>query len=279
MPTRILVWNIQKFSKPKIYNADTRRGKRCEKGTSISKSDAAFDRLDYITTHIDLDVAGVPTPPDIIFIVEPQSKVGTRGHLALGKGAVGLRDLLDEIRHCTGVATWMMVPPILASTKESVGIFYNSATHAFTGPWQWPGGNGPAFDPAAALARRNYPAVYKNRMPDRPVPNNDPLTPNGGVNERRAAGCATGSHRWLCRLFHDIDAAPQESEIQREANGRAGDLSRQSLRRPKHHRSRKKVLVHRQRHRTLWRRGCRRTSRKHDDLEWCRGLSLRSLST
>jgi hypothetical protein len=186
--TRILYWNVQKFGLNKINNPSL----ALEPGTGISQNAASLQRRNYMNTHFTMTdpVTGAVSPPDIFVVVEvvtPNTGVGLLGR---GAGTKGSRQLLTAIRNNTGNANWMLVPPLQVGRREAVAIFYDSTNYAFTGPWQWPGGNGPAFDPNAAFApaNANYPARYNARLPNRNIPGG---APNAGISERRVAA-ATG---------------------------------------------------------------------------------------
>lgn len=175
--TRILVWNVQKFGVNKIRNPVA----GIEAGTTITRAAASRDRKNYLLSHLALGPAAALQRPDIIVIIEITSRDGAIGNIARGAGARGSRLLLRKIRNRTGNPNWMLVPPMRSGPKEAVSIFFDSTNYAFTGPWLWTGGNGPA---AAAGATGPYAGVYTNVLPNRVIPAGDP---NAGTNERRVA--------------------------------------------------------------------------------------------
>lgn len=144
--TRILYWNIEKFASNKIANPSTKR----TRGGALKANQKSVERLNYINLHWALtDNLGAVSPPDIIVVVEVSTAYDGRGNLVRGAGATGSQTLLTAIRATTGNAHWMLVPPLQTGPREAVAVYFDSSNYAFTGPWHWPGGVGPATAPAA----------------------------------------------------------------------------------------------------------------------------------
>ena len=180
--TRILYWNIENFALNKIRNTSFKR----QKGASQSQATASIDRRDYILEHLAITNAGVVARPDIVVVVEVETVFTSVGRLASGAGEQGARVLLADIRNTTGNPNWMLVPPLQTGPTEAVGVFYDSTNLVFTGPWRWPGGIGPSFDPAANAAPGTvqYAAPYNTTLPNRVIPAN---ATNAGQSERAVA--------------------------------------------------------------------------------------------
>jgi hypothetical protein len=202
--TRILYWNINNFSLPKIWVA----------GPPALAAEAT-NRLNYI-----LDIMTGPgggPPPDIIIIVEVHGRireVGLEGTVLRSSkpAGQGLLDLLDDIRHNATLGPhWCLVPPLNLGElgqREAVAVFYNSTTLQFTGPNvfcdAWPGtpgtivGQAQPVNAATFAHRINYPFAWRGALPylahpPHPVPalrfNRTHAFPGFGViNECQLAG-------------------------------------------------------------------------------------------
>ena len=197
--TRILYWNINNFSISKIYRTDT-----------FPEFVKSRSRLNHILKEVIAPSEPLPhnspPPPDMIIIVEIFSRtpeVSYQGNVNRGSSRVGqaVLMLLNEIRDRLG-NTWCLVPPLVLGDfglRESVAVYYNSATLQFTGPYIWrnAGGlnlSGPAD--AVNLANvSNYPEAWRNALPNPQNPvvelqlNRTWNPPAGGpVNEWQSAG-------------------------------------------------------------------------------------------
>jgi hypothetical protein len=160
--TRIVYWNIEKFALNKIADPSNRR----KSHSSISKALASWTRLNYITDHINFPTAVGLARIDILVVVEVTTAVDGVGRLVHGAGSAGALELLQEIRNETANFNWMLVPPLQTGGREAVAVYFNSANLDFTGPWRWPGGTGPSFDPAAAnVATPGYAPPYAGSLP------------------------------------------------------------------------------------------------------------------
>ena len=156
---RILVWNIQFFTKRRIE--DSSDG---DMDTVVENFLRTLANLTYITSTVR------QAAPDVFFIVEPQSSQGTVSALSGGGGPDGLLYLLTQLREYVDGADWQLVPPLRLNPQdqlssrtytECIGVFWNNTTMDFTGPWVW----------TAAGARENgTPAAYgdpwKAAVPD-----------------------------------------------------------------------------------------------------------------
>ncbi|MCB1656488.1 MAG: hypothetical protein KDI41_22185 [Pseudomonadales bacterium] len=143
--TRVLYWNIEKFATNKIANPGNGR----QNGAALNQNQASVQRLAYINAHFGITGAlGAASPPDIFVVVEVATGYDGRGIIARGSGPAGALTLLAALQATTGNPNWRLVPPLQTGPRESVAVYYDSTNYVFTGPWQWPGGVGPAFDPA-----------------------------------------------------------------------------------------------------------------------------------
>lgn len=157
--TRVLYWNIEKFASNKIANPSNKR----QRGGALRQNQSSVQRLAYINDHFGItDAMGAVAPPDIVVVVEVATGYDGRGILARGSGPAGALTLLAALKAATGNPNWRLVPPLQTGPRESVAVYYDSTNYVFTGPWQWPGGVGPAFDPAGMAPQplANYAAPY-----------------------------------------------------------------------------------------------------------------------
>ena len=174
---RILYWNINNFSLPKI--ADPR------------DPPSSRARLEYITDNI-VD----PLDPDIFVIVEVHSRTGDVGQsgMTVNKNSrFGVNRLLSCLRRRTP-GPWCLVPPVytgLFGFREAIAVYYKEDTLQFTGPFVY----GPDYLTATYDLRgwlseplnRACPEVRTNRwgaMPN-PVPH----------------GWQTGPQRYMPRIW------------------------------------------------------------------------------
>jgi hypothetical protein len=131
---RILYWNINNFSRPKI-----------QVPAPPAVALEATARLNYIVQNVFRGPVGGPIP-DIIVVVEVYSRVrevGAEGTVlgSVGNAGQGVRLLLAQIRADAvlgaGGTNWCVVPPINLGTmgqREAVAVYYNATTMQFTGP-------------------------------------------------------------------------------------------------------------------------------------------------
>jgi hypothetical protein len=167
--TRILYWNINNFSLPKIHSEDP-----------APKPAEAEARRNFIVGIMAGPSGG--TPPDIIIVVEVYSRVrevGLEGTVldpnrASGKGVL---QLLDRLRAKLGTQ-WCVVPPLNLGAngmREAVAVFYNSTNLQFTGPNvyydRYPDdptsqiGQGQPVNADTYGYRTNYPLPWKKALP------------------------------------------------------------------------------------------------------------------
>jgi hypothetical protein len=137
--TRILYWNLNNFSAPKV-----------DVNQVWPANVLAQDRLTHIIDEVIRPLPqpllplppNSPPPPDMIIIAEVYNRVrevGAPGCAinALMRVGQGLRILRDEIRAALG-PTWCLVPPLMLGNqgqREGVAVYYDAATLQFTGPW------------------------------------------------------------------------------------------------------------------------------------------------
>jgi hypothetical protein len=173
---RILYWNINNFSLPKIQVAGP-----------LAAAMEATQRLNYIVQDVMRGPVGGPIP-DIIIVVEVFSRireVGAEGTVlgSTGNAGTAVRLLLAQLRADATVGTvaagtnWCVVPPInlgLLGQRETVAVFYNATNLQFTGPnlyWTLyppPGfvvGQSQPVTAATHAAIMNYSPNWTNAMP------------------------------------------------------------------------------------------------------------------
>jgi hypothetical protein len=168
--TRILYWNINNFSLPKI-NVPAPPLAALE----------AFQRRNFIVNRIMAGPVGGP-PPDIIVVVEVFSRVrevGLEGSVLNPGRTAGsaVLQLLVSIRAALGMQ-WCVVPPLNLGEfgqREAVAVFYNSTNLQFTGPNlyynRWPGapgvvvGQGQPVNAATFANITNYPVAWQPALP------------------------------------------------------------------------------------------------------------------
>lgn len=126
---RVLFWNIQQFSLPKIRGAG-----------------AGAQRLGYITRDIFNQNC-----PDVFVIVEVKgsnrvegANGGDDGKLNIYPGGQATFNLLQTIRQVTNTVDnplgWRLIPPITTAwggAQESVAVYYNANRLQFVGPFIW----------------------------------------------------------------------------------------------------------------------------------------------
>lgn len=184
MTKRILFWNIENFALNKINNPHANRD---ELYTTISQTQASFERNTYINTHI------TQAQPHIIVVVEIETGYDGRGQLVRGAGMNGAITLLNNIRAATLNPNWMLVPPLQTGPNEGVAVYYDSTNLIFTGPYVWPGGGAGVTAQPPGAAPGAYPLAHAPGFPApaRPVPagalQNGPVGGVGGINEDMCA--------------------------------------------------------------------------------------------
>jgi hypothetical protein len=187
--TKILYWNIEKFSINKINDPSTKRKDRSLPSGVV----ASGNRSDLI-----LNVMQANTP-DIFVIIETTTGAGAEGTLINTGGGQAALDLLQKIRTKFGV-TWMLVPPLIigqSTLKEGVCVFFNSSSNLFfTGPFGWEGGVNPAnvIGGGTTVA---YAAPWDTALPAVKTPTTAGII-NGGLRQNQLAG------QWL----YDDGASP-----------------------------------------------------------------------
>lgn len=142
MPFRLLVWNIQFFTKKRICNTEV----TAPPAAKLNDDQRAFSNLFYILWTIR------QADPDVFVILEVRSTQGsTVGQLATGGGPDGLQYLLAQMRSQLS-DQWCLVPPVrvnpraiddnlvseTATYTEAVGVFWRNDRVDFTGPMWWP---------------------------------------------------------------------------------------------------------------------------------------------
>jgi hypothetical protein len=200
--TRILYWNVQNFSLPKVL-----------KFTSQTEFVQSQSRLRHIVQEVISPQAPLPAnsppPPDMIVIVECYSRtmeVSYQGNVLNQGGNVGRGVLwvLNEIRHFLG-NTWCVVPPLMTGDfgfREAVAVYYNAASLTFTGPYVWATAGGLTLSRPATPANvgnlQDYSQQWKQGLPN---PNNfiGPLQLNrtwavGGANVNEWQGAGQWEH-------------------------------------------------------------------------------------
>ena len=188
--TRILYWNIQKFSVNKFWEETLKRDIH---GSPIL-SQKSRDRWNYFRYAFD-NYGGMPArTPEIIVIVELQTGPVARGTLVSARGPEATQNLVAEVRNWTGNANWMTVPPLCTKSysKEGVIVLYDSTNLIFTGPDIWPGGDGPAQQ--APFGPHPAPAPF---APASPYPAEwDPYIRTGALNRPIPHGSLYNANLW-----------------------------------------------------------------------------------
>lgn len=166
--SRVLYWNINKFSIRKINNPGTH-------ATTVA-SGARLALIGSVLTQ---------SGADIIAVGEVCTAAVGPGRLIAGAGLLACRYLLVQLRAAQPDSDWRLVPPLVVGTaanKEGVAVYYKGTIIAagggvigsriFTGPRKWSGGV-----PGASLLRNNpaHPGDYEADQqadlgPNRPVP-------------------------------------------------------------------------------------------------------------
>ncbi len=161
MPTRLVVWNIERFS---INTINKSSG--ADIGERLSNIASSAWRNGYIRT--------IGATADIFVVIEVQSGRGDLGSLVTGKGGQGVLFLLDWLRLNYNV-NWCVVPPLKLvgpidtgerlNYTEAIAVFFRNDRVNFTGPYIWPNDDsGVAVPPGAATAGA-YPPPWNNALP------------------------------------------------------------------------------------------------------------------
>ena len=158
---RILFWNVNNFSKNKMFNDST-----------WADFLASTDRQGHM-----VDEVIMPNPPDIFAMVEVYSRVrevGIEGTVLNpdADAGEGVLILLKEFRRKLG-QHWCLVPPLNlgeGGNREAVAVFYNSQKLQFIGPymyWNPVQGVPKAQPPDANLLNRiaDYPQKWRDCLP------------------------------------------------------------------------------------------------------------------
>lgn len=160
---RIMVWNLENFGVTHITGANPALQPGEEPVPPRVNAAAADFSLRYIVDTV------VQANPDVFVVLEVRCGQGRLGTLAKGSGPDGLLMILNRLRAQAPPATWFLVPPLRVNPNrphtESVGVFWRSDRVIFTGPFIWPGGNGPSVAPSQGT-RSAYPPLWRAAVPD-----------------------------------------------------------------------------------------------------------------
>lgn len=173
MPTKLIVWNIERFTIDKINKTSATKEnvkKKKPARTALQNIASSVWKLAYIRDTL--------SRADLFAIIEVQSAKGILGTLISGKGATGALFLLDWLR-LNYNPNWRLVPPPKivglneagekSNYTETIAVFYRSDKLNFTGPYIWPAAqNATVAVPNTGAASGPYPAPWANVLP----PNN-----------------------------------------------------------------------------------------------------------
>lgn len=165
MPTRLVVWNINRFSINTIN--DTRGDTELERLDAMEQS---WQNLFFIEN--------IARQADIFVVIEVQSSRASLGSLIGASGKLGVLSLLTSLRQDLN-ANWCLVPPLkLAGPDESatgvdadnvytegIGVFFRADKLNFTGPYVWPTTGGVASPPFGNVTPGPYPKSWANALP------------------------------------------------------------------------------------------------------------------
>ena len=139
--TKLLVWNIERFSDSKINKLSTKYVTAAGQVNRkyLTESDHADIRLNHILDNLLSNV------PDMFAIIEvSQGSLAPALPLPLGYGEQGCITLLRAINAnlilSPGGGDWKIVPPLLTGTggkREAVAVYYKPAVVTFEGPNRW----------------------------------------------------------------------------------------------------------------------------------------------
>lgn len=161
MPTRLVVWNINRFSNNTLNDSS---GKDfVEKFASIAQS---VWNGGYIRN--------IAKTADIFVILEVQSSRDVLGSLVGGLGQQGVLFLLDWMK-LNYNANWFVVPPLkLVGANEAgatdlytegIAVFFRNDKVNFTGPYVWPNNGNVAVKPGQSVTPGAYPSPWTNALP------------------------------------------------------------------------------------------------------------------
>lgn len=161
MPTKLVVWNIQRFGLNKINNSD---------GADFGERFASIAQSLSNLYHI-LRIADTA---DILSVIEVQSSRSVIGSLIGASGASGCLLLLRWLQ-LNYNAAWRLIPPLklvgltdtgeAANYTEGVAVFYRSDRLSFTGPYVWPQNGAVAVPPGPTVTPGPYPAPWADALP------------------------------------------------------------------------------------------------------------------
>lgn len=183
MPTKVLAWNIQNFTIRKI---DPVGGGNTV--VQIGPMTFRFPRVNSLRLNYILDNVA-RTDPDVFTVIEVISSWGPRGSLVSGNGALGVLELLAQLRILD--ANWCLVPPQKLTNfievneqddgheelvrdggyTEAIGVFFRADRLTFIGPYIWPlagDNNNPnkiAVANAGGAVAGAYPANWAGCLP------------------------------------------------------------------------------------------------------------------
>jgi hypothetical protein len=168
--TRLLVWNIERFSTTTLLGEDGLPDSRPSQPVrpaagewSPSPDDRAWLRLNYIVDNVKA------FDPDIFVVIEVSSDRGPLGGVPTGTGPQAARQLLQYLRLMSPEDEWMLVPPLrlrdhyeveeipengprakrrkICDTTtaiavdpgytEAIAVYYKNRTLNFKGPYVW----------------------------------------------------------------------------------------------------------------------------------------------
>jgi endonuclease/exonuclease/phosphatase family metal-dependent hydrolase len=160
MPTRLVVWNVNRFS---INTINDSSGKNTsEKLTNIVQS---MWNNGFLRT--------IAATADIFVLIEVQSSRSVLGSLIGGSGEQGVLFLLRWLQKNHN-ANWYVVPPLKlvgltdegekANYTEGIAVFFRNDRVNFTGPYIWPT-VGNFARPAGSATAGPYPDPWTNALP------------------------------------------------------------------------------------------------------------------
>lgn len=165
MSFRLLVWNIQFFTKSRI-NDDS----------GASEQERTANQMRTLANLLYILSTVKQADPDVFVVLEVRSSQGDVGKLASGGGPDGLVYLLAQMRSMLS-PNWYLVPPLRVNPREihasstyteAVGVFWRNDRVNFTGPWWWPSAspNGPPIAPGQDPSKAGgYPSPWDTCVP------------------------------------------------------------------------------------------------------------------
>lgn len=152
--TRLMVWNIQRFTIKKLRNLTDKDSKGKTPDDPQKRLAQAFENTGnalFRRWHILRNIKDAN--PDIFIVIEVQSKQGKLGTPVEGGGQKGSLYLLELLREMDPNADWCLVPPLKLVDRfvvagnliqserqytEAIAVFYKNQALDFIGPWIWP---------------------------------------------------------------------------------------------------------------------------------------------